>query len=91
MAARDLEDAESLLADFAAAGLIKTYALVRVVKPEGGPAKTVRASQIPPKDWGRIVAEDKVDVALNGGTVRLGGSQLKGGTLSRPDHRRRFF
>lgn len=80
--ARDLEDAETLLADFAAAGLIKTYALMREVKPVGGPARTVRDSQIPPEDWDRIVAEDRIDVALNGGTVRLEGSQLKGGTPS---------
>lgn len=71
-----------MLADFAAAGLIKTYALMREIRPAGEPPEMVRDSQIPPEEWGRIVASDKIDVALNGGTVRLGGSSFKGGTPS---------
>ena len=39
---RDLEKADALLADFAAAGLIKTYALVREIRPTGGPTKVER-------------------------------------------------
>ena len=77
--ARNLKPAETLLADFAAAGLIKTYALVREIKPAGGPTATVRDSQIPQDEWDRIIASNKVALALNGGTVRLEGAPLKGG------------
>ena len=80
--ARDLAAAGIMLADFAAAGLIKTYALMREIRPAGEPPEMVRDSQIPPEEWGRIVVSDKIDVALNGGTVRLEGSSFKGGTPS---------
>ena len=79
---RDLEKADALLADFAAAGLIKTYALVREIRPTGGPTKVVRDAQIPAQDWERIVASKKIQAALDGGTVRLEGSPLEGGTPS---------
>tara|TARA_Y100000296_G_scaffold5138_1_gene6454 strand:- start:1774 stop:2421 length:648 start_codon:yes stop_codon:yes gene_type:complete len=79
---RNLEKADDLLADFAAAGLIKTYALVREIRPAGGSTKVVRDAQIPTQDWERIVASKKVQAALNGGTVRLDGSPLQGGTPS---------
>ena len=79
---RDLEDADALLADFAAAGLIKTYALVRKIRPVGGPTKVMRDAQIPVQDWERIVASEKLYAALNGGTVRLEGSPLQGGMPS---------
>ena len=70
---------EKLLADHAAAGLIKTYALMREIRPAGGPTKTVRDSQIPQEEWGRIVASDNIVTAFNGGTVQLEGSKLPGG------------
>ena len=79
---RGLDGADALLADFAAAGLIKTYALVREVRPAGGPTKVLRDAQIPAQDWERIVASEKIQTALNGGTVRLEGSPLQGGTSS---------
>ena len=79
---RNLDGADCLLADFAAAGLIKTYALKREVRPVGGPTEMVRDAQIPPEDWERIIACKKVSVALKGGTVRLEGSTLHGGTPS---------
>ncbi|WP_239804532.1 hypothetical protein [Croceicoccus hydrothermalis] len=79
---RNLEKADDLLADFAAAGLIKTYALVREIRPAGGPAKVLRDAQIPTQDWERIVASKKIHAALNGGTVRLEGSPLQGGMPS---------
>ena len=77
---RNLEKADVLLADFAAAGLIKTYALVREIRPTGGPTEVIRNAQIPTEDWKRIVASEKIQPALNGGTVRLEGSSLQGGT-----------
>lgn len=76
---RNLNAPEKLLADYATAGLIKTYALMREIRPTGGPTKTVRDSQIPQEEWGRIVASDNVVTALNGGTVQLEGSNLPGG------------
>lgn len=76
---RHLEAPENLLADYAAAGLIKTYALMREIRPAGGPTKTVRDSQIPQEEWARIVASDNIVAALNGGTVQLEGAKLPGG------------
>jgi hypothetical protein len=80
--AKDLEPAEILLADFAAAGLIKTYALVREITPEGSESVVHRDSQIPTEEWKRIVESGTVQTALKGGTVRLEGSDLKGGQPS---------
>lgn len=77
--ARNLDAPEKLLADYAAAGLIKTYALMREIRPAGGPTKTVRDSQIPQEEWARIVASDNITAALNGGTIQLDGSKLPGG------------
>ena len=70
---RNLDAPEKLLADYAAAGLIKTYALMREIRPAGGSTKTVRDSQIPQEEWGRIVASDNIVAAFNGGTVQLEG------------------
>ncbi|WP_435203095.1 hypothetical protein [Qipengyuania sp. 902] len=77
--ARNLDAPEKLLADYAAAGLIKTYALMREIRPAGGPTKTVRDAQIPPEEWARIVASDNIMAVLNGGTVQLEGAKLPGG------------
>ncbi|OYX63366.1 MAG: hypothetical protein B7Y88_12985 [Sphingomonadales bacterium 32-64-17] len=77
--AKGLNAAGSLLADFAAAGLIKTYALMREIRPTGGAAETVRDCQLPPEDWDRIVAAGQVPEALTGRTVRIEGSPLQGG------------
>lgn len=76
---RNLDAPEKLLADYAAAGLIKTYALMREIRPAGGATKTVRDSKVPPEEWVRIVASDKIMAAFNGGTVQLDGSKLPGG------------
>lgn len=77
--AAGLPNAKAILADYAAAGLIKTYALIRQTASVGGELKTVRDAQIPNEVWQRIVAENKVCDALNGGTIRLQGSHLRGG------------
>ncbi|WP_199801464.1 helix-turn-helix domain-containing protein [Alteriqipengyuania lutimaris] len=82
VAARDLDAAETLLADFAAAGLIKTYALIREIRPHGGLIETIRDSQIPTAEWVRIIASDNVSAALNGGTVRLEEVPVQGGIPS---------
>ena len=46
--AHNLIEARSLVADFAAAGLIKSYALVRDIRPIEGPSQTIRDVQVPP-------------------------------------------
>ncbi len=79
--AAGLPNAKAILADYAAAGLIKTYALVRQTASVSGKLETVRDAQIPNEVWQRIVAENKVCDALNGGTIRLQGSHLRGGEL----------
>lgn len=80
--ASNLKQAQSLLADFAAAGLIKTYALVRDIRPVEGPSQTIRDAQIPAEEWERIISSDNIDEAFNGGTVRLEGSAFRQGTPS---------
>lgn len=80
--AAGLQDPQVLLADFAAAGLIRTYALVRETASADAPIETVRDAQIPSEAWQRIVTEKKVVDAFNGGTVRLQGSGLRGGLPS---------
>tara|TARA_R110000751_G_scaffold2018_8_gene8929 strand:+ start:279114 stop:279794 length:681 start_codon:yes stop_codon:yes gene_type:complete len=77
--AAGLSEAGKLLADFAAAGLVKTYALAKVTTPAGQAPETVRDAAIPANVWQRINAEGKVTEALEGGTVRLTGSDLFGG------------
>ncbi|MGY6552860.1 MAG: hypothetical protein ACXIT4_13365 [Erythrobacter sp.] len=80
--AKKLDGAKFLLADFAAAGLVKTYALVREIRPIDDPVEIIRDCQLPTEDWHRIVASASVDAALSGGTVRLEGSSLRGGPPS---------
>lgn len=77
--AAGLSEASKLLADFAAAGLIKTYALARVTTQAGQTPETVRDAVVPAGVWQRINAEGKVAGAFEGGTVRLAGSDLIGG------------
>ncbi|MAW89880.1 MAG: hypothetical protein CL574_02095 [Altererythrobacter sp.] len=76
---RNMANAESFLADFAAAGLVKTYALMREIRTVGRPTMTVRDAQIPQEEWVRIIASKNVGTALNGGTVRLEGATSPGG------------
>lgn len=60
-----------LIADFAAAGLIKSYALtIETIEAAGG-TSTVRDSALAPALWQRIIHEDVVDDVWTGGTVRL--------------------
>lgn len=77
--AAGLADAPTVLADFAGAGLIKTYALVRVTAPAGQPQETIRDGVIPIEVWQRISEERRIPEMLGGGTVRLAGSGLIGG------------
>jgi len=68
-----------LIADFAAAGLIKSYALtIETIEAAGG-TSIVRDSALPPALWRRIIHEDVVDDVWTGGTVRLRLAQPSGG------------
>lgn len=80
--AAGVQNPKVILADYAAAGIIKTYALVRETASVGLAVETVRDASIPRDVWQRIVAENKACDALNGGTVRVQGSYLGGGAPS---------
>lgn len=68
-----------LIADFAAAGMMKSYALVIETIEVGGPRHSVRDSTVPPALWDRIIREGLVDEVWTGGTVRLSAGHLVGG------------
>uniref|UniRef100_A0A6H1ZRP5 Putative DNA binding, helix-turn-helix domain containing protein n=2 Tax=viral metagenome TaxID=1070528 RepID=A0A6H1ZRP5_9ZZZZ len=74
-----LDCSHAVLADFAAAGLVKSYALVRESIPVGGTPETVRDGAVPAEMWDRIIEDGKTEEAMAGGTVRLAGSDLIGG------------
>ena len=75
-----LECSHAMLADFAAAGLVKSYALIRETIPVGGTPHLVRDGSVPTELWDRIIEEGRTREAMAGGTVRLAGSDLIGGT-----------
>lgn len=78
----DLGDAPAVLADFAVAGLIKAYArIIETVEPGGGRSE-VRDSRIPRDLWRRICDEGQVASIWSTGSVRLEGSDLRGGAPS---------
>ncbi len=78
----DLGDASAVLADFAVAGLIKAYARIIETVDAGGAHAEVRDSRIPRDLWRRICDEGKVADIWATGSVRLPGSDLRGGTPS---------
>lgn len=80
--AASLEAGRQIIADFTAAGLVKTYALVIEMIDARGVATCVRGATIPPTLWQRIILEDAVADVWNSGTVRLDGSELIGGALA---------
>lgn len=73
--AAGIQDARQMIADFAAAGLLKTYALAIETVEEGGQRRTVRGSAIPAELWHRIVDQGRLDDAWRGGMVRLTAGQ----------------
>jgi hypothetical protein len=78
----DLGDASAVLADFAVAGLIKAYARIIETVDAGGTRAEVRDSRIPRDLWRRICNEGKVADIWATGSVRLSGSDLRGGMPS---------
>lgn len=79
--AAGISDGRRIIADFAAAGLLKSYALmIETVHPSGDRAE-VRGGAIPTHLWQRIVREGAVEDVWAGGTVRLATGSAEGGAL----------
>jgi excisionase family DNA binding protein len=78
-AAADLAEAATVLADFAVAGLIKAYARVIETTHADGTRTEVRDSRIPRDLWRRICDEGRTSDIWSSGSVRLAGSDLRGG------------
>lgn len=68
-----------LLRDYAAAGLIKTYARALESHHADGTKQVVRDAMLPAGIWQRIVRQGADEQVWSGGTVRLAGSGLVGG------------
>lgn len=77
--AAGVEDAAKLIRDYAAAGLVKTYAELQVRIAADGARTSVRRGAVPAELWDRMVDEGADGDAWTGGTVRLVGSELIGG------------
>lgn len=77
--AAGVEDAQTIVADFAAAGLVKTYALaIETIDARGG-STCVRGATVPVDLWQRVILDGIVADVWASGTFRLAGSELVGG------------
>ncbi len=74
-----VEDAAKLIRDYAAAGLVRSYALRQITIDAKGSRHEVRGGRVPPSTWERIIAADVDQDIWSGGTARLPGSDLIGG------------
>jgi hypothetical protein len=79
IAAAGVEDAAKLIRDYAAAGLVRSYALLQITIDAKGRRHEVRGGRVPPYTWERIIAADVDQDIWSGGTARLSGSDLIGG------------
>lgn len=77
--AAGIDDARRIIADFAEAGLITSYALVTKTIDTRGAGTCVRGAIIPADLWRRVVLGGIADDVWSSGTVRLAGSDLVGG------------
>lgn len=66
-------DARRIISDYAAAGLLKSYALVIETSEVNGQRSAVRGCAVSAELWQRIVNEGVTDDVWTGGTVRLKG------------------
>ncbi|MCI1141923.1 hypothetical protein MOP88_05755 [Sphingomonas sp. WKB10] len=78
--AAGVEDAAKLIRDHAAAGLIRSYAQLQVTIAADGGRHEVRGGKVQSATWERVVAAGADADVWSGGTVRLVGSDLIGGT-----------
>ena len=73
-----LPDAKTVIAEFAAAGLIRSYARLIETIEAGGRCIELRDATIPRDLWRRIIAERKLADVWNTATVKLDGSPNHG-------------
>ena len=73
------DDARRLLADYAAAGLVRSYALVIETTEVDRRKAIVRGAAVPVDLWQRVVREGATPDVWTGGTVRLQADDLIGG------------
>lgn len=77
--AAGIPHAARLLRDHAAAGLVRSYAMLVETIEVSGATTCVRGAALAVELWRRIVNEAADDDVWSGGTVRLGASDLVGG------------
>ena len=77
--AAGVPDARRVLADYAAAALVRSYALVINTLEVEGPRNIARGAAVPSELWQRIVREGATHDVWTGGTVRLEPGDLVGG------------
>lgn len=76
--AAGIPDARRIVRDFAAAGLLKSYALsIRTVGADGRSSE-IRGATVPVDLWHRIVREGAVEDVWTGGTVWLQADEARG-------------
>jgi len=75
--AAGIADGRRLIADRAAAGLVKSYALVIETLEADGKRAQVRGVTVPTDLWLRIILEGVAEDVWTGGTVRLAAAELK--------------
>ena len=77
--AAGISHAQRLIRDHAAAGLVKSYAMMVETTEASGKPTCVRGAAVPVELWRRIVAERADEDVWTGGTVRLAPGELVGG------------
>jgi hypothetical protein len=74
-----VQDAQTIIADFAAAGLVKAYALAIETIDARGQSACMRGATVPADLWQRVILDGIIADVWASGTVRLAGSELVGG------------
>ncbi len=77
--AAGVPDARRLLTDYAAAGLVRSYALIIESADASGPKQPARGSAVAADLWKRMVREGATHDVWTGGSVRLAADDLIGG------------
>jgi len=75
---RGVPDARRLIVDFAAAGLVKGYALVIETIAAPGDIRTIRGAAISTDLWKRVQQASLADDVWRGGTLRLAADPASG-------------
>lgn len=78
--AAGVPDPRRLLADYAAAGLVRSYAMViQTIEVDGSKLPSVLGCAVPTDLWQRVISEGAAADVWTGGTVRLRPAGLVGG------------